>query len=51
MVYEDYLKHHPAPQDCEYYLCGPPLMIEAVLAMLDELGVEPTAILNDEFSA
>ncbi len=51
VVYEDYLKHHPAPQDCEYYLCGPPLMIEAVLAMLDELGVEPTAILNDEFSA
>lgn len=44
-----YLKDHPAPHDCEYYLCGPPLMIAAVIAMLDENGVEPTSIFNDDF--
>lgn len=44
-----YLKDHPAPEDCEYYLCGPPLMIQAVLAMLDNAGVEPGSIFNDDF--
>ncbi|MHB2264531.1 NADH:ubiquinone reductase (Na(+)-transporting) subunit F [Aliihoeflea sp. PC F10.4] len=44
-----YLRDHPAPEDCEYYLCGPPLMIEAVYAMLDECGVETTSIFNDDF--
>ncbi|WP_029042421.1 NADH:ubiquinone reductase (Na(+)-transporting) subunit F [Cucumibacter marinus] len=44
-----YLKDHPAPHDCEYYLCGPPLMIAAVIAMLDENGVDPTSIFNDDF--
>ncbi|MBV0893039.1 NADH:ubiquinone reductase (Na(+)-transporting) subunit F [Paracoccus sp. Z118] len=43
------LKDHPAPEDCEYYLCGPPVMIAAVFAMLDKLGVEPHAIFNDDF--
>jgi Na+-transporting NADH:ubiquinone oxidoreductase subunit F len=40
---------HPAPEECEYYLCGPPVMISAVLAMLDRLGVEPHSIYNDDF--
>ncbi len=44
-----YLSAHPAPHDCEYYLCGPPLMIRAVLAMLDDLGVDPDHIFNDDF--
>ncbi len=44
-----YLGDHPAPEDCEYYLCGPPLMIQAVLAMLDDLGVDEDSIFNDDF--
>lgn len=43
------LAAHPAPHDCEYYLCGPPLMIKAVLAMLDDLGVGQDRIFNDDF--
>ena len=46
---DNYLKQHPAPEDCEYYLCGPPMMNSAVLSMLDELGVEPDNILLDDF--
>jgi Na+-transporting NADH:ubiquinone oxidoreductase subunit F len=46
---DNYLKDHPAPEDCEYYLCGPPMMISAVTKMLDELGVEPDNILFDDF--
>ncbi len=49
VVFEHHLKEHPAPQDCEYYLCGPPLMIAAVLAMLDDAGVDPERIFNDDF--
>ena len=49
VTYDKYLKDHPAPEDCEYYLCGPPLMIAACLKMLDELGVESENILFDEF--
>lgn len=49
VVYENYLKDHPAPEDCEYYLCGPPPMTAAVLQMLDDLGVEPENILFDDF--
>ncbi|GGB20959.1 NADH:ubiquinone reductase (Na(+)-transporting) subunit F [Allosediminivita pacifica] len=40
---------HPAPEDCEYYLCGPPVMISAVLATLERLGVEPENIFYDDF--
>lgn len=40
---------HPAPEDCEYYLCGPPVMISAVLATLERLGVEPGNIFKDDF--
>lgn len=43
------LAGHPAPEECEYYLCGPPVMISAVLAMLNRLGVEPHSIYNDDF--
>ena len=49
VLYDEYLKNHPAPEDCEYYLCGPPLMNSAVLNMLDDLGVEPENILFDDF--
>ncbi|WP_236939925.1 hypothetical protein [Falsihalocynthiibacter arcticus] len=44
-----HLAAHPAPHDCEYYLCGPPLMIRAVLTMLDDLGVDPERIFNNDF--
>lgn len=43
------LVDHPAPEECEYYLCGPPVMISAALAMLHRLGVEPHSIYNDDF--
>ena len=49
VLYEHYLKDHPAPEDCEYYMCGPPMMIDAVNRMLDDLGVEPESILFDDF--
>lgn len=49
VLYDEYLKKHPAPEDCEYYICGPPLMTSAVLNMLDNLGVEPENILMDDF--
>lgn len=51
VVFENYLKDHPAPEDCEYYLCGPPLMIKAVYAMLGKLGVDPEDILFDDFGS
>ncbi len=49
VLYEHYLKEHPAPEDCEYYLCGPPLMIAAVTHLLDDLGVEKDNVLFDDF--
>ncbi len=49
VLYDNYLKDHPAPEDCEYYICGPPLMLKACLRMLDSLGVEPENILYDDF--
>jgi Na+-transporting NADH:ubiquinone oxidoreductase subunit F len=49
VVYENYLKNHDAPEDVEYYLCGPPMMISAVKKMLDSLGVEPDNIYLDDF--
>jgi len=51
VVLKRHLASHPAPEDCEYYLCGPPLMIKAVLAMLDEVGVDPQSIFFDDFGA
>jgi len=49
VLYEQYLKNHPAPEDCEYYMCGPPMMNAAVIRMLTDLGVEPENILLDDF--
>ncbi len=49
VLFEQYLKNHPAPEDCEYYMCGPPMMNSAVIAMLTDLGVEPENILLDDF--
>ena len=49
VVQEHYLESHEAPEDIEYYLCGPPLMLGAVRTMLDDLGVEPEMIRFDEF--
>lgn len=50
VVLEHYLKNHPAPEDCEYYMCGPPMMNAAVVKMLKDLGVEDENIALDEFS-
>jgi Na+-transporting NADH:ubiquinone oxidoreductase subunit F len=49
VLLDNYLNDHPSPEDCEYYLCGPPMMNAAVLKMLDDLGVEPENILFDDF--
>jgi Na+-transporting NADH:ubiquinone oxidoreductase subunit F len=46
---DHYLSTHSAPEECEYYLCGPPMMNSAVLKMLDDLGVEPENIRLDDF--
>ena len=49
VLYENYLKDHPAPEDCEYYLCGPPIMNQCVIEMLLSLGVEREDIMLDDF--
>ncbi len=49
VLYEKYLKDHPAPEDCEYYMCGPPMMNAAVIKMLKDLGVEDDNIMLDDF--
>jgi Na+-transporting NADH:ubiquinone oxidoreductase subunit F len=49
VLYDEYLKNHPAPEDVEYYLCGPPMMNAAVFKMLDDLGVERGNIAFDDF--
>tara|TARA_R110002049_G_scaffold83933_4_gene213588 strand:+ start:6457 stop:7680 length:1224 start_codon:yes stop_codon:yes gene_type:complete len=49
VLFEEYLKDHPAPEDCEYYMCGPPMMNSAVIQMLTSLGVEPENIMLDDF--
>ena len=49
VLYDNYLKDHEAPEDCEYYICGPPMMNSAVMKMLADLGVEPENILFDDF--
>ncbi len=49
VLYDNYLKDHPAPEDVEYYLCGPPMMLQACRKMLDDLGVENDNILFDDF--
>lgn len=49
VILENYLKDHPNPEDIEYYICGPPMMLQAVLKMLDNLGVTPEMIHYDDF--
>ncbi len=49
VLLENYLKDHPAPEDCEFYMCGPPVMNAAVINMLKDLGVEDENILLDDF--
>jgi Na+-transporting NADH:ubiquinone oxidoreductase subunit F len=49
VVHDKYLKNHPAPEDVEYYMCGPPMMNQAVINMLLDLGVEPENIMLDDF--
>lgn len=49
VLLENYLKEHPAPEDCEFYMCGPPMMNAAVIKMLQDLGVEEENIMLDDF--
>ncbi|GLP96786.1 NADH:ubiquinone reductase (Na(+)-transporting) subunit F [Paraferrimonas sedimenticola] len=49
VLYENYLKDHEAPEDCEFYMCGPPMMNAAVIGMLKDLGVEDENIMLDDF--
>lgn len=49
VLFENYLKNHPEPEEVEYYLCGPPMMNAAVFKMLDDLGVPPQNIAFDDF--
>ncbi|MBA6416844.1 NADH:ubiquinone reductase (Na(+)-transporting) subunit F [Colwellia sp. 6M3] len=49
VLHENYLKDHEAPEDCEYYMCGPPMMNAAVIHMLKDLGVEDENIMLDDF--
>ena len=49
VLYEQYLKDHPAPEDCEYYMCGPPMMNQSVINMLLDLGVDREDIMLDDF--
>ncbi|PID50146.1 MAG: NADH:ubiquinone reductase (Na(+)-transporting) subunit F [Proteobacteria bacterium] len=51
VLYNHYLKDHPAPEDCEYYLCGPPMMNSSIIRMLTDLGVETENIMLDDFGA
>ncbi|MBU2885143.1 NADH:ubiquinone reductase (Na(+)-transporting) subunit F [Gilvimarinus agarilyticus] len=49
VLFEEYLKDHPAPEDCEFYMCGPPMMNAAVIKLLQDLGVEEENIMLDDF--
>ena len=49
VLFDNYLKNHPNPEDCEYYLCGPPIMNQSVIDMLIDLGVERENIMLDDF--
>ncbi len=49
VLFEKYLKDHEAPEDCEYYMCGPPMMNAACIKMLNDLGVENENIMLDDF--
>ena len=49
VIMDNYLKSHPEPEEIEYYICGPPMMNDAVLKMLDDYGVPPEMIAFDDF--
>ena len=49
VLYDEYLKDHPAPEDCEFYMCGPPIMNSSVINMLVEMGVDREDIMLDDF--
>ncbi len=49
VLHDEYLSKHDAPEDIEYYMCGPPMMNQAVLGLLDNMGVEPENIRLDDF--
>lgn len=49
VLLENYLKDHPEPEDCEFYMCGPPMMNAAVISMLKNFGVEDENIMLDDF--
>jgi len=49
VIFEEYLKNHENPEDIEYYLCGPPMMIKAVTDMLYNLGVPDENVMYDNF--
>ena len=49
VIFENYLKNHENPEDIEYYLCGPPMMIQAVTKMLYDLGVPDENVMYDNF--
>jgi Na+-transporting NADH:ubiquinone oxidoreductase subunit F len=49
VLLEEYLNEHEAPEDCEFYMCGPPMMNAAVITMLENLGVERENIMLDDF--
>ena len=49
VLLDSYLSHHEAPEECQYYMCGPPMMNTAVINMLGEMGVEPEDIFLDDF--
>jgi Na+-transporting NADH:ubiquinone oxidoreductase subunit F len=51
VLFDEYLGSHPAPEDCEYYMCGPPLMIAAVQRMLTNLGVSDENVMFDDFGS
>jgi Na+-transporting NADH:ubiquinone oxidoreductase subunit F len=51
VVLDNYLKNHPEPEEIEYYLCGPPLMLDAVMKMLDALGVPEENVAFDDFGS
>ena len=49
VLFEEFLKNHPSPEDCEYYMCGPPIMNSSVINMLLANGVDPENIFLDDF--
>jgi Na+-transporting NADH:ubiquinone oxidoreductase subunit F len=51
LVYESHLEHHVNPEEAEYYLCGPPMMSSAVLAMLEDVGVDRESVFYDDFGS